>query len=249
MSRIKDHLIGLCNERDEALCALGGLVFDNSSPLFYGHGTLIPPSLEFDQSFPHCGYYALLLTQLENIMDVARLNSEHNFKRVVYSMAYSHSITLFESYISQSLVALTTQYSNFSIRITQQYDPSGTIKKDGWRKVLESEGGLKGLVIEGLSKDVFHNLKTVKNVFGLMFDEAGRGIDIGPLEAVIERRHDIVHRNGTSVTGETLMVEFDMLERDVMLIRKFANDLKERMTSAVLVEGFSTGLAGEKRAD
>ncbi len=108
--------------------------------------------------------------------------------------------------------------------------------------MLESEGGLKGLVIEGLSKDVFHNLKTVKNVFGLMFDDAGKGIDIGPLEVVIERRHDIVHRNGTSVTGETFMVEFDMLKRDVMLIIDFANDLKKRMTSSVLVEGVSIGI-------
>ncbi len=143
MSRIKDHLIGLCNERDEALCALDGLEFDNSSALFYGYGTLIPPSLEFDHTFPHCGYYALLLTQLENIMDVARLNGGHNFKRVVYGMAYSHSVTLLESYISQSLVALATQYSNFATRITQHYDPSGAIKKIWMEESARVRGRLK----------------------------------------------------------------------------------------------------------
>jgi hypothetical protein len=239
MSRMKDHLILLCNERDEVLDAIDDMECIDSYAVFDGYGTLTPPSLEFDQCFPHCGYYALLLTQIENIMEVARLNSGHNFRRVVYGMAYSHSVTLLESYVSQSLVALASRYNSFVTRITQHYDPSAIIKKDGWRKVLESEGGLKGLVIEGLSKDVFHNLKTVKNVFGLMFEDVGKGIDIGPLESVIERRHDIVHRNGTSMTGETLMVQFEMLESDVALIKKFANNLKERMTSSILVEGFS----------
>lgn len=238
MSRMKDYLILLCNERDEALSAIVDIESDNSSALFDGYGSLIPPSLEFDRCFPHCGYYALLLVQADNIMEVARLNSDHNFKRVVYGMAYSHAVTLLESYISQSLVALAMQYSCYVRRITQHYDPIGTIKKDGWKKVLESEGGISSLVVESLSMDVFHNLKTVKNIFGLMFEEVGKGIDIGPLETIIERRHDIVHRNGTSMTGETLVVQYDTLETDVMLIKKFANDLKERMTSSVIIERF-----------
>ncbi|NWA45790.1 hypothetical protein HX889_49885 [Pseudomonas reactans] len=238
MSRMKDYLIILCNERDEALSSIADIENYSSRALFDGYGSLTPPSLEFDQCFPHCGYYALLLTQTDNIMEVARLNNDHNFKRVVYGMAYSHTVTLLESYISQSLVALARQHSCYVTRITQHYDPISTIKKDGWRKVLESEGGIKGLVVESLSKDVFHNLKTVKNVFGLMFEEVGKGIDIGPLENIIERRHDIVHRNGTSMTGETLTVQYDMLERDVILIKKFANVLKERMTSSVIIERF-----------
>lgn len=238
MSRMKDYLIILCNERDEALNAITDIEGYNSPVLFAGYGSLTPPSLEFDQCFPHCGYYALLLVQTDNIMEVARLNSDHNFKRVVYGMAYTHAVTLLESYISQSLVALAMQYGCYVKRITQHYDPIGTIKKDGWRKVLESEGGIKGLVVESLSRDVFHNLKTVKNVFGLMFEEVGKGVDIGPLETIVEKRHDIVHRNGTSMTGETLIVQYDMLESDVMLIKKFANDLKERMTSSVIKERF-----------
>lgn len=238
MSGMKDYLMALCEERDKVLSSIGDGECYSHEALFFGQGSLAPPSAEFGQHFPHCGDYTLLLIQLDNVMTVARHNGDHNFKRIVWNMAYSHSVTLLESFISQSLVALAKQYNIFVTRITQHYDPITIIKKEGWRKVLESPDGIPGLVIDGLANDVFHNLKTVKNLFGLMFDDIGKGIHIGPLEPVINRRHDIVHRNGTSMTGEIVQIEFAQLEHDVALIQTFANDLKERMTAAVVEAAF-----------
>lgn len=238
MSGMKEYLMDLCEERDKVLSTIGDGECDSYSELFFGYGSLTPPSAEFGQHFPHCGDYILLLIQLDNVMTVARHNGDHNFKRIVWTMAYSHAVTLLESFISQSLVALAKQYNIFVTRITQHYDPIITIKKEGWRKVLESPDGIPGLVIDGLANDVFHNLKTVKNLFGLMFDDIGKGIDIGSLEPVINRRHDIVHRNGTSMTGEIVKIEFSQLDHDVALIKTFANDLKERMTAGVVAAVF-----------
>lgn len=238
MSGMKEYLMDLCEERDKVLSTIGDGECDSYSELFFGYGSLTPPSAEFAKYFPHCGDYILLIIQLDNVMTVARHNGDHNFKRIVWSMAYSHAVTLLEAFISQSLVALAKQYNIFVTRITQHYDPITTIKKEGWRKVLESPGGIPGLVIDGLANDVFHNLKTVKNLFGLMFDDAGKGIDISPLEPVINRRHDIVHRNGASMTGEIVNIEFSQLDQDVALIKAFANDLKERMTAGVVAATF-----------
>ena len=238
MSGMKDYLMALCEERDKALSSIGDGECDTHRALFSGFGSLTPPSTEFGQHFPHCGDYTLLLIQLDNVMTVARHNGDHNFKRIVWSMAYSHAVTLLESFISQSLVALAKQYSIFVTRIAQHYDPIATIKKEGWKKILESPDGIPGFVIDGLANDVFHNLKTVKNLFGLMFEDIGRGIDIGPVEPVINRRHDIVHRNGTSMTGEIVQIEFDQLDHAVALIKTFANDLKERMTAGVVSVAF-----------
>jgi hypothetical protein len=233
MSRMKDYLFLLCRERDNVLDRLSDERMADRPEIFNGVGQQTPPSEEFDESFPQCGLYVLFTVQLQNVMEVAHFNNTHDFKRIVYSMVYSHAVTLLESFISQSLTALAERYDELLIGLASHYDAKKR-EKMTLMDVVVHPGGIKGKIKKNLSDDLFHNPETIRTIFFDMFGEDGKGVDIGKLAPIIKRRHDIVHRNGTSVNGSVLRIELDMLNSDIKHIQELALDLNERITNAVL---------------
>ncbi len=233
MSRMKEYFFLLCQERDKALGKLPDALIETWPELFQGYGRLKPPSEVFDERFPHCSLYALFKMQLQEILQVAYFNKTHQFKRVVYGMAYSHAVTLLESFISQSLIALALKYDVLLPGLAVHYDRKKK-EKMSLKDVISLPDGIRGRLKQCLTEDVFHNPDTIRSIFEDMFGEEGKGVAIGSLKPIISRRHDIVHRNGSATNGDVLHVGLDVLEADNKLINEFALDLKDRMTNAIV---------------
>ena len=232
MSRMVDYMISLANGRDDVWDKMSDSQRERWAFLFGDFATDTAPTIEFDEHFPQCKLYTLLEIQTNQAMMVAHHNKETRLKRTVYAMVYSHSVTLLESFIGDSLIALVKCHPQILQGLATHYDEVKNTKMT-FAQIINLPDGIKGKIISLLQNDTFHNLGTIDNIFQKAFGVFGKGIDTNSLGPIISRRHDIVHRNGMSPTGERLMLELDFLETDIKTIMKFAGDLLNRMNSAV----------------
>lgn len=234
MSRISEFLILITQGRDTTWSQMSPSDKKRLSFLFNGTGILSIPTDAFASYFPQNKLHALLEIKLENALAVAYHNSKLNFKRTVFEMVYSHSVTLLESFISDSLIALATSHTKLLHGVATYYDEANRNSKLSLTEICNLPNGIKGRIIHTLQNDTFHNPDTILNIFYKTLGDFGKGIDTSRLRPIISRRHDIIHRNGSSTTGENLILELDMLEADIKAIREFAVDLRNRMDSAII---------------
>ncbi len=201
--------------------------------LFTDYGVVCEPSAEFGDHFPQCKLYSILNIQLDQAVMVARYNKDTRLKRTVYGMVYSHAVTLLETFIGNSLIALAGFHLTVLLGVAQYYDE---INKNGimtMSEVMALPNGMKGKITSLLQNDTFHNPDTIVKMFHKAFGEYGKGIDTSQVQPIIARRHDIIHRNGVSSSGERLMLELEILEEDIKVIRGFSADLLAKINSAI----------------
>lgn len=234
MSRTVDYMIALANGRDDVWNKMSETQREKWAFLFDDFDTDEPPTVDFDNHFPQCKLYALLDIQIDQAMMVAHHNKETRLKRSVYGMVYSHSVTLLESFIGDSLIALAKCHSQVLQGLAKYYDEGNKYTRMTLSELITYPNGAKDKIIALLQNDTFHNPNTIMNMFQKSIGEYGKNIDTTQLRPIISRRHDIVHRNGVSLTGERLMLELEILEADIKVIREFAGDLLSRMNSAVI---------------
>lgn len=233
MSRMADYMISLANGRDEVWDSMSVTQKQRWMFLFADYGVVCEPSAEFGDHFPQCKLYSLLNIQLDQAVMVARYNKDTRLKRTVYGMVYSHAVTLLETFIGDSLIALAGFHSTVLLGVAQYYDEINKNGKMTISEVMALPNGIKGKVISLLQNDTFHNPDTIVKMFHKAFGEYGKGIDTSQVRPIIARRHDIIHRNGVSSSGERLTLELEMLEEDIKVIRGFSADLLAKINSAI----------------
>lgn len=233
MSRIVDYMISLASRRDDVWDKMSDIQREKWAFLFDYFNTDTAPTVEFDNHFSQCKLYTLLDIQIDQAMMVAHHNKETRLKRTVYGMVCSHSVTLLQSFIGDSLIVLAKCHSQILQGLATRYDEVNKHTKMTLSEIIKFPNGAKGKIITLLQNDTFHNPDTIIKIFHEAIGEFGKGIDTTQLRPIISRRHDIIHRNGMSPTGEKIVLELEMLEADIKTIREFAGDLLNRMNSAI----------------
>ncbi|MEC4238528.1 hypothetical protein [Pseudomonas sp. DSV-1] len=230
MSRMGEFLLSVCDERDEILVLIEERK-DIDPRIFCGYGSNTAPSEEFNSFYPHAYGYALFLVELNNALEVAYANTGRRHKRLACAMAYSHAVTLLEAFIAESLISLVQRHKSFIGGLAKYYDAS--VPKMTLSQAWSLSNGVEGRLTELLRSDVFHNPEKIKKIFSAMFEGGENELSVANMLPIIERRHDIVHRNSVSLFGETIVVDLQMLECDLKEIKQFAGELKRRMTRGV----------------
>lgn len=234
MSRMVDYMISYASGRDDVWAQMSSPQKIRWGFLFNGFGVNAIPTLEFDKYYPQCKLYALLDIQIDHAMMVANYNKETRLKRTVFGMVYSHAVTLMESFIGDSLIALVAFHPHIVQGLAAHYDEINKNGKMTLTQIIALPDGVKGQIINFLQNDTFHNPDTIMKIFHRALGNFGKGIDTTQLRPIIMRRHDIIHRNGTSPSGEKFILELDALEADIETIRNFAADLLNRMNTAII---------------
>jgi hypothetical protein len=234
MSRMVDYMISLANGRDEVWEEMSETQRERWHFIFDGLGINETPTVEFDKNFPHCKLYTLLDLQVDQAMMVAHYNKETRLKRTVFGMVYSHAVTLLESFIGDSLIALANQHPQVLQGLAAYYDEINKSGKMTLTEIISLPNGIKGKIIYLLQNDTFHNPDTIIKIFHKAIGDFGKGINTTKLRPIISRRHDIIHRNGMTTSGEKLTLELEMVDTDIKIIREFSADLLSRMNSAII---------------
>jgi hypothetical protein len=144
-------------------------------------------------------YFEQAVVDIESLL----LLAEHN--QTLLRLLHGNAITAMEAYLGDTIrkqvlsrPALMRRFveTNFELRE----------KKFAISELYNVHDAIKETVSELLDKTVFHQLERViglyKNVLHVDFPQA----NIGTLMEAIATRHDIVHRNGKTVSGKMVMI-------------------------------------------
>lgn len=132
-----------------------------------------------------------------------------------------------ESYLSTALVkfieADEKRYKS-ALKTLNRFDFNDHIES-----IFENDlGKIKSKILSTIAGETFHSHKKIKYYFkGVL------GIDINyefsTFGRIIQKRHDIVHRNGRTKKNELLRIDKDQLQNDINEIHQFINYINQEL--------------------
>ncbi|ANW96084.1 hypothetical protein AXE80_07240 [Wenyingzhuangia fucanilytica] len=149
----------------------------------------------------------------KSILEVESLLKENYFSDsyLLKKMVFSNLITIFETYLSDLIINAVDKEKELRIRILKEYNLFGN-EKIKINEIFDTIDNLKSKIILKLNQISFHNLEIViplyKKTLGIDFS---KHLDFIP-EAV-KIRHDIVHRNGKNIKGESTIITDEMISK------------------------------------
>lgn len=166
------------------------------------------------------------VSRLRGLLEVA-VPSE--YQQLFYQQQFASCFSLLESFLSSTLIRETCDREDAYHRVWES-ECLNRVKRGGQQKsiakgtdCLEKEL----LYIELTNQLICHNPKHVRQLFQTAF---GIDVDLSSLEEDIERRHNIVHRNGFSKKGEPILVTHDDVNALLAKIDAIVQNVIEQIT-------------------
>lgn len=150
-----------------------------------------------------------------------------DFKDTICKMSYAHSVTLLESYLSDTLKLLITKYPRFlDNAIKNVKDLKG--EKFSLTEIQDSPNGIISLVLPKISDYLYHNIpktiKTYQSVLGCKLE-----LDISAVVRITDIRHHIVHRDAKTKEGEVLNIDEHIANKAITDIETFVIELQTKI--------------------
>lgn len=145
------------------------------------------------------------MNRLKGLME-AEISPE--FQQLFYQQQFSSCFSLLESFLSGTLIWETCNREDAYHRVWDSGCLNRTKKDDQQKVIAKGADCLEKelLYIELANQLIYHNAFFVRNLFRAAFDI---DVDLSSLGDDLQKRHDIVHRNGYSKKGETVLVTHD----------------------------------------
>ena len=166
--------------------------------------------IDYFKEEPVADYLAEFKKGINNIRSIVALQvKDDEIRNVLNRIMYANVITVMETYLSECFTRMILDNENNKLKLIETspdfYKLSLSPREAyDWLKELDAK------IIENVQGIVFHNLNKVismfKSVLGVEF------IDMGNIARAIEKRHDIIHRNGKSKDGDILIID----EKDIL---------------------------------
>ena len=159
---------------------------------------------------------------------------------VLPRILYANAITIFETYLSDTMIYFVTKFDPLIRRFVEQ-DEDFSKEMIPVSDIFKVKDKLDGRVRNLIQQITYHNLKRVKtlykNILGIDFPSM-----IERIEGKIFIRHDIVHRNGKNVKGRIHAIKMEdttilISELEAILneldieVRKLYPEIIERISS------------------
>lgn len=136
-------------------------------------------------------------------------------------LLYSNVISSLETYLSDALINLVMADSA-RIRLVVETVPEFKSQKIDLSEIYSKFETMDSLVHEYLVGLIYHNISKVQKIYssvlGVNFPS-----DCSDLYVAIQKRHDIVHRNGKNKNGEPLEIAKEDVLNLVTISRKFVD--------------------------
>lgn len=171
-------------------------------------------------------HYEIFVEQLHTLKKVVT-EVGPELKSIILKMSFAYGVTLLETYLGDIAKALIgTSDTFFRNAITQVNE----LKKAKYSIESLAEGPIdpKGLAIKELSIISFHNIYKSKRVIeGILGTNIQ--INIDHLLKIVDKRHDIVHRNGHTKEGNPILVTNEDFTQMIEELEGFVNSLQQQI--------------------
>lgn len=154
-------------------------------------------------------------------------------KKYYYRLLYANIVAIMESYLSKVIITYVLSDEDIFWRFVQKFDWNN--EKIKISEIKEVYDGMNIMVQTKLAEVLYHNLSKVKNMYRdtldiYILDEPE---EMKFLCKAVEKRHDIVHRNGRCNTGTDVeryhYIEKDELQELILHVDKLIKSIEEQL--------------------
>ena len=162
----------------------------------------------------HTTFYKTFKTSLERTLALGSLGPDNSD---LAKLLYANVITVLETYLSDTITKQVLKREAILRRFVLTHPP---FAQDKFKKseVFKAYEGIREEARKALSSTSFHDIVTAKRLFKEVLATSFPD-DMGELMKAVNKRHDIVHRNGKTQHNIELVVTMD----DVKHVAELAN--------------------------
>ena len=147
-------------------------------------------------------------------------------------LLYANVITAMETYLSDTLKKHVLNRPAITRRFVQSNDAFKV-------KILVSDifkrlDNLNEEIVKSIDMMSFHNLDKTTGIYESVLDTHFPSDLLPELKQAVENRHDIVHRNGKTVQGNSIDVSMDDVENLICLVDKTIRHLDQQIKEGML---------------
>lgn len=133
------------------------------------------------------------------------------------------AVTAMEAYLSGTLIEKVKEDDTYLLNAAKNIKDLKD-EKMALYEVVENPDKAKKRIFEKIYEFMYHNLPKIKCIYEAVF-----GIKINyslkNLIPIVQRRHDIVHRNGKNKDGKEIVLDTAMVEQDIEFISSFVKKI------------------------
>lgn len=175
-------------------------------------------------------FYHNFSSAIRDIENLLQTEVSEPVKNCFFRLLYVNAITAMETYLSDAFINSVVPEPQLMRRFVES-SPEFKAEKMPLSQVFKAAEEIEARVKSYLADVVWHNLSRVKpmyrDVLGVKFPQ-----DIGDLMRAILKRHDIVHRNGKSKTGEEILMTREDVTSLVEEVEKFIQAVDQELNEA-----------------
>jgi len=179
-------------------------------------------------------FFQTFIEGIKNIQRLLKLEpSHHEQRQILNRLLYANIVTLMETFLSDAFVnnVLGSQeYTRKLVETTPKFI-EGKFSKSNIFSLMEN---IEKEVTDYLLNEVtYHNIwiveKMYKSVLNIRFQ-----YDLISIDRIVRRRHDIVHRNGKTVDGKSVIVSSEEVNSAIETIRDFVSSVEKQLSQKIV---------------
>jgi glutaredoxin len=178
-------------------------------------------------------FFQTFMEGIKNIQSLQKLEPSHHTQRQILNrLLYANVVTLMETFLSDAITNIVINDKALTERLVET-TPRFIEAKFSLSSIYAHYKKMDKEVAEYLQNDVlYHSIWTVeklyRNVLGIHFPQ-----DLTSLNKIIMKRHDIVHRNGKTVEGKTIIITTEEVKSAIATISEFVSFVEKQLPQKI----------------
>lgn len=178
----------------------------------------------------HSELHEIFINEIVKLKELISTQVAIQHEQTFLKMIYAHSVTLLESFLSdtvKSLIITNNEYFENAIRKVDDLKKS----KFNLSEISSQTDGAVGLAVKTLSTVLYHNIPKVSQILDAILD-CKLSLEIDKVGYITSVRHDIVHRNGKTTEGDLIEIDVDITKQAIAEIEEFVENLQLKINEA-----------------
>ncbi|MEM5432588.1 conserved protein of unknown function (plasmid) [Cupriavidus taiwanensis] len=179
----------------------------------------------------HTRFYDAFSISVSEAADILQLAPA---SQTLMRLIYSNLITALETYLSDTAKRYILPNKCLLRRFVETDKSFQRDRKFGLNELFQRLDAIESVAEEAIDRMVFHNLENIKSVYSDVFLVDLTQSSLDALAAAVTRRHDIVHRNGRSTKGASLVLDQSDITALYILVTNFVSQVDAQVRNTML---------------
>lgn len=181
------------------------------------------------------GYYEDFKREIVEIYSILEDSKNLIHKNSLHKMLYAHTITIMETYLSDTLIQKILSSEEIKRKFIEKYTDYDT-KKICFKDILSELEKLEKTIKTDLQELIYHNLGKIKPIYKAILDIKFGKDETSKIMQCVNKRHHIVHRNGKDKEDNPIQINIKDVEDVLEKVYNFISNIEKQISPNIKIE-------------